>query len=267
MKYLRKFNESLDDFPTDPKVIRDFCKLYKIRNYSIHDDGTVDVFGDCLLIRGDVSFSKLPIKFGYIEGRFTIYSRRLTTLEGCPHTVNEEFYCSGSKIKNLVGAPSSVGSITTFDSPFMTSLEGVPSEIREGFRFDQCPLLWDARPLEKVNFGKIGDVPVTSMNDTMIYPIVQLFASKGSIGFFSARSIKGFIDSLVYNYIRQPKLLPHGNFQPTLNLFRFKEALDDANIDIEKIERDIHDTFGKWIYLDDDGKRVNFDGKPIWWEI
>lgn len=265
MKYLRKFNESLDDFPTDPKVIRDFCRIFKIKDYRINDDGTVDVFRDCFIARGDISFSKLPIKFGHVEGSFTLVNKRLTTLEGCPHTVTEDFYCSGTLIKNLEGAPNSVGSITTYDSRFLTSLEGVPSEIRESFRFDQCPLLWDVRPLSNVRFGRIEQVPVTSMNDTMIYPIVQLFTSKGR-SLFGVK-IKDFIDSLVYNYIREPRLLHQGNFQPTLNLFRFKEALEDAGIGRETIERDNCDTFSKWIYLDDDGKRVNFDGKPIWWEI
>ncbi len=123
MKHLKSFNESLDNFPTDPKVIRDFCRIFKIKDYRINDDGTVDIFRDCFIARGDISFSKLPIKFGHVEGSFTLANKRLTTLEGCPHTVTEDFYCSGTLIKNLEGIVGSLLHSKEFQVKFVEVLD------------------------------------------------------------------------------------------------------------------------------------------------
>jgi hypothetical protein len=52
MKYLKKFNESLED-------IDSICKKYGIKNYTINSDGTVDVDGDVNLLLKNLS--KLPL--------------------------------------------------------------------------------------------------------------------------------------------------------------------------------------------------------------
>jgi hypothetical protein len=80
MKYLKKFNESLED-------IDSICKKYGIQNYTINGDGTVDVDGNVdLYNRG---LTKLPLKFGRVTGNFYCHSNKLTTLEGCPNTINQ----------------------------------------------------------------------------------------------------------------------------------------------------------------------------------
>ena len=44
MKYLKKFNESVED-------IDSICKKYGIKNYTINVDGTVDVDGNVDLVK------------------------------------------------------------------------------------------------------------------------------------------------------------------------------------------------------------------------
>ena len=53
-----------------------------------------------------------------------------------------------------------------------------------------------------------------------------------------------------------------------VNLFRFQEALDDAGIDLKSFgvlnQNGLGPSYGhEWVYLDDDGSRVDFYGNPI----
>jgi hypothetical protein len=100
MKYLKKFNESLED-------IDSICKKYGIQNYTINGDGTVDVDGNVDIFKRNLS--KLPLKFGRVTGNFYCHSNKLTTLEGCPKEVGGSFHCSDNKLTTLEGCPKEVG--------------------------------------------------------------------------------------------------------------------------------------------------------------
>jgi hypothetical protein len=92
--------ESFNDIETT-------CKKYNIKNYTINPDGTVDVNGDVYLIsRGS---TKLPLKFGRVDGYFDCSYNQLTTLEGGPRSVGGDFYCGGNKLTTLEGGPREVG--------------------------------------------------------------------------------------------------------------------------------------------------------------
>ena len=109
----------------------EICSKYGITNYTINDDGTVDV-------DGDVSFyakvlSELPLRFGKVTGLFECSGNLLTTLEGCPHTVGRGFFCDQNKLTNLEGGPKSIGESYNCSHNKLTSLEGAPLEIPEDF--------------------------------------------------------------------------------------------------------------------------------------
>ena len=122
MKYLKLF-ENFED-------IHKICKKYKIKNYTINPDGSIDVYGHIYLQR--IELTKLPIKFNHVSGDFWCYRNNLTTLEGCPKSVGS-FDCSYNKLTTLEGCPKSVGSSFYCDNNKLTTLEGCPKSVGRGF--------------------------------------------------------------------------------------------------------------------------------------
>jgi len=87
--------------------IKEKCEKYKIRNYSIRQNGEVDVRGDVDLTSRNLH--KLPIVFNHVTGIFNCSNNRLTTLMGSPKYVGHDFICSLNELPNLVGAPEYIG--------------------------------------------------------------------------------------------------------------------------------------------------------------
>ena len=111
--------------------IKDICDKYYIKNYTINDDGTVDVDDGVNLARR--RFTEFPIRFGSVSGDFNANDNQLTTLEGSPHTVGGGFNVGGNKLTNLEGAPQSVGKYFYIMNNQLTSLVGCPQEIDGSF--------------------------------------------------------------------------------------------------------------------------------------
>ena len=83
------------------------CKKYGIENYTINDDGTIDVNGDVnLWIKG---LTELPLVFNKVSGNFSCSYNRLTRLKGCPRWVGGDFYCDFNDLKSLKFSPDYVG--------------------------------------------------------------------------------------------------------------------------------------------------------------
>jgi hypothetical protein len=125
LKRYQSFLESKQD-------IDSICKKFNITNYTINDDGTIDVEGNVnLSSRG---LTKLPLKFRNVSGDFYCSYNKLTTLEGSPSSVGGRFYCSDNKLTTLEGSPSSVrGDFYCYNNK-LTTLEGSPRSV--GGRFD-----------------------------------------------------------------------------------------------------------------------------------
>jgi hypothetical protein len=130
------------------------CKKYRIKNYSINTDGTVDVDGDVNL--SDKRLKKLPLKFNRVGGDFYCHYNELTTLEGAPKVVGGDFYCSYNQglpwfwlgtLTTLEGSPKEVGGDFYCDNNQLTTLEGSPKEVGGDFICSSNPL-----PKEVLNF-------------------------------------------------------------------------------------------------------------------
>jgi hypothetical protein len=100
-------------------------------NYTINDDGTVDVDGDVYLLRKNIT--KLPFRFGKVTGNFGIDHNDLETLEGSPYYVGGKFSCNVNKLKNLIGSPGEVGGDFECSNNSLSSLEGMTPEIGGDF--------------------------------------------------------------------------------------------------------------------------------------
>ena len=169
MKYLRKFNESLND-------IDSICKEYDIKNYTINNDGSIDVDGDVNLTNRRLS--KLPLKFGSVSVDFNCYNNQLTSLQGAPEFVGVSFNCHNNQLTTLEGAPKSVHEDFNCQDNQLTSLEGVPISVGGDFYCEGNPVesIWnlfmDYSEVEFFNDYDVirGDkVILDRLNDFLIY--------------------------------------------------------------------------------------------------
>ena len=83
------------------------CKKYKITNYTINDDGSIDVNGDVDLF--GIDLTELPLRFNKVTGYFDCGRNRLTSLKGSPRWVGGDFNCHNNKLTSLEFSPDYVG--------------------------------------------------------------------------------------------------------------------------------------------------------------
>jgi hypothetical protein len=121
-RYWKFINESISH-----KEIERICKEYKIENYTINEDGVVDVDGDVHLSR--MSLTELPIRFGKVGGDFNCDRNDLTSLKGSPSMVGGDFNCYTNKLSSLKGSPSNVGGDFHCWDNVLRTLEGGPSSV------------------------------------------------------------------------------------------------------------------------------------------
>ncbi len=91
-----------EQFNNEQEIIN-ICKKYKIKNYTINPDGSIDVDGDIDLRYR--TLYKLPLNFNRVNGSFFCYGNSLSNLENSPVEVNGDFDCYDSSIKSLIGSP------------------------------------------------------------------------------------------------------------------------------------------------------------------
>jgi hypothetical protein len=97
---------------------------YGIKNYTINKDGTIDVDGDVNLEYKKMT--KIPFKFGRVNGDFIISSNRLTSLKGCPYEVIGEFQCDENNLTSLEGMPSEIyGDFYCYNNNDLKELDSV----------------------------------------------------------------------------------------------------------------------------------------------
>jgi len=130
-------NKLLESYPyLSPSIsIQSLCREYNITNYSINDDGSIDVDGDvnlsekASLTYGRLWSNKLPLKFRNVTGNFNCTKNELTSLEGAPKSVGGDFNCYDNQLTSLEGAPESVGRNFNCYGNQLTSLEGSPKSV------------------------------------------------------------------------------------------------------------------------------------------
>ena len=75
-------------------------------DYTINDDGSIDVDGDVDL--SCKKLTKIPFKFRNVSVYFTCSNNQLTSLEGAPNTVGGSFSCHNNQLTSLECAPNTV---------------------------------------------------------------------------------------------------------------------------------------------------------------
>ena len=101
--------------------IHKICKKYRIRNYTINPDGSIDVNGNVDLLH--LNLTKIPIKFNNVYGYFTCSYNNLTSLENSPRWTKKSFFCIENNLTSLEGSPISDGDYYFNNNP-LESLDG-----------------------------------------------------------------------------------------------------------------------------------------------
>ena len=129
MKHLKSY-KIFENKQTDEEI-HELCRRYKIKNYTINEDKSIDVDGDVDLINKDLT--KLPLNFRNVIGYFDCVSNNLTTLEGAPEILGSYFDCSDNKLITLEGAPETVDDNFYCYHNNLTTLEGSPRRVGGNF--------------------------------------------------------------------------------------------------------------------------------------
>ncbi len=110
--------------------IENTCKELQIRNYTINNDGSLNVRGNVNLTRRRLK--SLPLKFKQVAGYFQINRNRLTSLKGCPEVVGGIFDCSDNRLKTLKYCPKASSGFDCSGNELI-SLKWCPKIIKENF--------------------------------------------------------------------------------------------------------------------------------------
>ena len=129
MKHLQSY-KIFENNQTDEEI-HELCRKYRIENYTINEDKSIDVYGNVFLV--DENLTKLPLKFRNVSGYFNCANNNLTTLEGAPETVGGFFSCNGNKLTTLDGAPETVDSGFNCRYNNLTTLQGAPRRVSGNF--------------------------------------------------------------------------------------------------------------------------------------
>ena len=111
--------------------IDEICYKFGVRNYTINDDGSIDVKGDVSIPTSGLT--EIPITFNKVSGTFYCQNSDLTTLKGSPRFVGGSFYCHKNKLTSLLGGPKSVGGEFYCVANELINLKGCPEHIGGDF--------------------------------------------------------------------------------------------------------------------------------------
>ena len=129
MKHIKPyeiFESASPNFPTTREEVIEVCERYRIKNYTINDDLSIDVDGDVHLYSKNLEY--LPLRFSYVSGAFLCFDNELKTLEGCPQTVGRSFSCSNNFLVSLKGCPQTVRGSFNCSYNKITDLEHFPED-------------------------------------------------------------------------------------------------------------------------------------------
>ena len=118
--------------------IDSICQKYSIENYTINDDGTVDVDDDVYLY--NKGLTKLPLKFGKVSGFFNCSKNQLTSLKGAPYYVGRYFDCSRNNLTTLEDGPKTIIGDYYCNGNSLVNFKGFPEDFDGYVNFDGNPV-------------------------------------------------------------------------------------------------------------------------------
>ena len=126
MKHLKLYEHTI---PWNSPYITIACDKYRIKNYIINRDGTINVNDNVSFNHYKIYCTSLPLRFNKVEGYFDCSHNDLISLEGCPTEVKRYFDCSYNRLGSLEGAPKEVGGHFDCSNNNLINLKGGPKKI------------------------------------------------------------------------------------------------------------------------------------------
>jgi hypothetical protein len=210
-------------------TIEEICEKYKIKNYHINEDGTIDVDGDVLLSHNNLL--KIPLRFGRVGG-FNIAYNRLTSLEGCPTKVDGHFSCARNYLTSLEHCPKEVGGGFYCNNNELTDLKGCPEIIGEFFHGSNNDKLTSIKdgPKEVGGHFECASKNIYNLDGFDTKTIDGFYSSGSPLHSIFNHGSPEFIDAFkIYKVVKDK----------TVNLKRLKYVMSlfDKSIDLERIGR------------------------------
>jgi len=109
------------------KDIQEWLDKYKVVNYTINDDLTVDVDDDLHL--AECGLTDLPIQFGKVQGTAYFGMNQLTSFKGMPNSIKGHLNCENNLITNFEHCPKFINGLLICSNNPIKSLKGFNSEI------------------------------------------------------------------------------------------------------------------------------------------
>ncbi len=184
MKHLRLFESFSEEH------MYKILKRYNIGNYTINEDGSIDVDGYVSLVLRWLKIDKIPLKFRNVTGVFDCSYNRLYSLEGCPEKVDGSFTCANNKLTSLEGCPKFVGGNFHCSNNYIITFEHLPFSIGGDFYCIDNPIyeLWilfeDYSKIELFNYYDI------IQDDVIILDRLNIFLEE--IGKRPVKRVKGY---------------------------------------------------------------------------
>ena len=198
--------------------IEKICDKYNITNYTINDDGYIDVNNSVYLDYYELT--ELPLKFNKVFGIFSCSRTGLTSLEGGPKYVGGNFDCGNNILTDLKGSPKEVDGNFYCNDNKITSLEFGP-EVINGIYSSQNNDLYDIYGLKTKGYHYIY------LNNN---PISSVFINKNGFNEF---------DSRLATYFNSAKIIENKNNEYSVNIKRLQyiQTMFENKIDTIKIAK------------------------------
>ena len=150
---MRKENQWIVD------IIKEFVERHKLKDgeYNINPNLSLDVYRNISIKSSDLVDSKLPFKFGKIDGTMWLSDfLSLKTLENSPRELTGSFVLYQNLCKNFIGGPEIVGgNLSANFCKRLTSLDGSPKEVKGDYCICFCNGLKDISGISPVIGGNL----------------------------------------------------------------------------------------------------------------
>jgi hypothetical protein len=124
IKHYKIFESTSPNFPSTKEGVIEVCEKYKIKNYTINNDLSIDVDGNVII--GYTLLEYLPLRFNHVSGYFDCSGNRLKSLEGCPQTLDSGFYCTNNNLESLKDCTQTINGDFMCSNNKLTDLEYFP---------------------------------------------------------------------------------------------------------------------------------------------
>ena len=152
-RYKNFIKESKEDIDYISGVIKRKCKKYGIENYTINDDGSIDV--DANVYLSNRGLTELPLKFRKVSGEFYCYDNKLTSLEGSPEKVGGYFDCSDNQLTSLEGISKYISFGIYCENNKLRDVQGIKDGWRGTFYVEGNPVYEIFKLFPKERFDEV----------------------------------------------------------------------------------------------------------------